>query len=199
LEATGWQVGELLEHSGCRFLANKEAWLNPANGDDSLIGFIGLLDTLVSLGLTGDITAGDMAIAAVWSLVFFPLCTAEAARTVKGVANLGSWQGDFSFWDALIRSEKEFQCRLIRDLLGNPFRKVRVKKSWFVPEVVTLAQSIYEKRTFEDISKLGDALDAAGCDNAEILAHCRAGSQHVRGCWVVDLLLGKEQFTGDEK
>lgn len=39
---------------------------------------------------------------------------------------------------------------------------------------------------------LADALEDAGCDNADILDHCRSDGPHVRGCWVVDLLLGKE-------
>jgi hypothetical protein len=39
---------------------------------------------------------------------------------------------------------------------------------------------------------LADALEDAGCDNADILQHCRGAGEHVRGCWVVDLVLGKE-------
>jgi hypothetical protein len=53
------------------------------------------------------------------------------------------------------------------------------------------AQLIYEERRFADLPSLADAIEEAGCDNADVLAHCRAGSEHVRGCWVVDLLLGK--------
>ena len=45
---------------------------------------------------------------------------------------------------------------------------------------------------FDDLPVLADALEEAGCDNREILAHYRSGGEHVRGCWVVDLMLGKE-------
>jgi hypothetical protein len=58
--------------------------------------------------------------------------------------------------------------------------------------VVRLAQSIYDDRAFDRLPVLADALEEPGCTNAEILAHCRLPGEHVRGCWVVDLLLGKE-------
>jgi hypothetical protein len=54
-----------------------------------------------------------------------------------------------------------------------------------------LAQPIYDERAFDRLPLLADALVAAGCTNEEILAHCRSGGEHVRGCWVVDLILGK--------
>ncbi len=55
-----------------------------------------------------------------------------------------------------------------------------------------IAGTIYTDRAFDRLPILADALEDAGCDNAEILAHCRGGGEHVRGCWVVDLILGKE-------
>ena len=54
-----------------------------------------------------------------------------------------------------------------------------------------IAQAIYEDRTFNNLPVLADALEETGCYNADILAHCRQPGEHVRGCWVVDLLLGK--------
>ena len=55
-----------------------------------------------------------------------------------------------------------------------------------------LAQRIYDTRDFSAMPILADALQDAGCDNADILSHCRdASAAHVRGCWVVDLALGK--------
>jgi hypothetical protein len=58
--------------------------------------------------------------------------------------------------------------------------------------VVKLAESIYDERAFDRMPILADALEEAGCANADILAHCRQPGEHVRDCWAVDLLLGKE-------
>ena len=54
------------------------------------------------------------------------------------------------------------------------------------------ARTIYEERHFEEMPMLADALEDAGCTNDDILSHCRGPGPHVRGCWVIDLLLGKE-------
>jgi hypothetical protein len=59
-------------------------------------------------------------------------------------------------------------------------------------DAVRVAKAIYQSRAFQDMPILADALEDAGCDNADILAHCRRPGPHVRGCWVVDLILGKE-------
>jgi hypothetical protein len=63
---------------------------------------------------------------------------------------------------------------------------------WLTLTVRQLAQAIYDDRAFDRLPILADALEDAGCDNADILNHCRQPGEHVRGCWVVDLLLGKE-------
>ena len=82
-------------------------------------------------------------------------------------------------------------CALIRDIFGNPFRPVPADPRWLTPTVVALADAIYAGRMFDRLPVLADALEEAGCDNADILTHCRGDGPHVRGCWVVDLVLGK--------
>ena len=74
----------------------------------------------------------------------------------------------------------------------NPFRPVTIDRSLLTTTVVKLAQQIYAKRTFDRLPSLADTLEEAGCDNAKLLSHCRGPGPHVRGCWVVDLVLGKE-------
>jgi hypothetical protein len=81
---------------------------------------------------------------------------------------------------------------LLRDIFGIPFRPVTVDPSWLTCDVVRLAQAIYHDRGFNRLPALVDTLERAGCTNADILAHCREPGPHVWGCWVVDLLLGKE-------
>jgi hypothetical protein len=82
-------------------------------------------------------------------------------------------------------------CDLIRDVIGYPCRPVALDAAWQTPAAVALAQTIYDERRFSDLPILADALEEASCDNADLLAHCRGPGPHVRGCWVVDLILGK--------
>jgi hypothetical protein len=84
------------------------------------------------------------------------------------------------------------QPKLVRDIFGNPFRPVTVDSAWLSPTVVSLATRIYDDRAFDRLPILADALEDAGCTNADILNHCRQPGEHVRGCWAVDLVLGKE-------
>lgn len=80
----------------------------------------------------------------------------------------------------------------IYDLYGNPFRHINTRREWFTSDVVALAKRIYSDREFDRLPILADALQDAGCDNEDILNHCRGDGSHVRGCWVVDLILGKQ-------
>jgi hypothetical protein len=87
---------------------------------------------------------------------------------------------------------------LFRDIFGNPFGPLILDHSWATSTVASLAESVYHDRQLPsglfDIHRLGvlaDALEEAGCDNGDILDHLRGGGEHVRGCWVVDQLLGK--------
>ena len=93
------------------------------------------------------------------------------------------------------RDERNMQCSLLRDIFGNPFRPPPAMAfswlSWNDDTILKLAQAIYDDRVFDRLPILADALEEAGCTNADILNHCRQPGEHVRGCWVVDLLLGK--------
>lgn len=100
-------------------------------------------------------------------------------------------------------SEKKAWCDLVRDIFGpRPFKPLTVDPSvlrWNDRAVVKLAQAAYDNRhpkrgTLDNIrlAVLADALEEAGCADQEILSHCRSRNDHVRGCWVIDLLLGKD-------
>jgi hypothetical protein len=86
------------------------------------------------------------------------------------------------------------RCELIRDVFGNPFRQAPVLTGSAARlEIVReLAESIYDDPRFDDLPILADALLDAGCHDEQILSHCREPGTHVRGCWVVDLVLAKE-------
>ena len=99
------------------------------------------------------------------------------------------------FWIAESEEERKHQCALLRDLLGNPFRLVTVDPGWLTREgnsVLKLARAIYDEGRFDQMPVLADALEDAGSLNADLHAHMRGPGPHVRGCWAVDLLLGKE-------
>jgi hypothetical protein len=93
---------------------------------------------------------------------------------------------------AVAPDEVEGHASLLRDIFGNPFRPVTFSPSWRTDTAVTLARTMYDSREFSAMPILADALQDAGCDNTDILEHCRSETVHVRGCWVVDLVLGKE-------
>jgi hypothetical protein len=80
------------------------------------------------------------------------------------------------------------QCRDIRDIFGYPVRAVNLAPSWLTSEAVTLARTMYDSRAFDRLPELADALRRAGCNDAALLAHCHETGQHVRGCWVVDVV-----------
>jgi hypothetical protein len=83
------------------------------------------------------------------------------------------------------------QSNLLRDIFGNPFHPIVADPAWLTPTVQSIASAICADRAFDRLPVLADALEEAGCTNADVLLHCRQPGEHVRGCWVVDLVLGK--------
>jgi hypothetical protein len=91
------------------------------------------------------------------------------------------------------------QAAALRDLFGNPFRPVSIVPALRTPAVSSLAYATYDERTLPsgelDTSRLtilGDALEEAGCTESAILDHLRGPGPHVRGCWALDLALGRK-------
>lgn len=91
--------------------------------------------------------------------------------------------------------ERQAQAAHLRDLFGPvPFRAVALNPAWLVWQdgtIPKLAQAIYNDRAFGLLPVLADALEDAGCTDADILAHCRGPGLHARGCWVLDTLLDR--------
>ncbi len=93
----------------------------------------------------------------------------------------------------LMDAERLVQCQLLRDIVGpSPFRPSPPLEPlllrWSDGVVVKIARMIYDGRCFEDMP----ALEEAGCDNEEILAHCHQQGKHARGCWLIDCIVGKK-------
>jgi hypothetical protein len=122
----------------------------------------------------------------------FPAYAFNAAQLAAEAAARTGASRHAAEYRAAFDRERVAQCGLLRDLFCHVSRPVDLLAAWRTPMVVALAESIYDDGAFDPLPILADALEDAGCDNADILNHCRQPGVHVRGCWVVDLLLGKE-------
>jgi hypothetical protein len=111
------------------------------------------------------------------------LASDTVARSVaEALAKTISW------WDA-----RNLHARLLQCVFGpQPFRPVTFDPRWRTSDVVGLARAVYEDRLFDRLPILADALMDAGCEDEDVLGHCRNDGPHTRGCWVVDVLLGKK-------
>jgi hypothetical protein len=88
--------------------------------------------------------------------------------------------------------ELAVHAHLLRVIFGNPFRPVTIALAWRTPTVLSQAEAINAEKAFERLPMLADALVHVGCADAHVLNHCGGPGPHVRGCWVIDALLGKE-------
>ncbi len=100
--------------------------------------------------------------------------------------------------DAAALSGGKADADLLRDLFGSPSSPGSVNPAWLTPAALSLAQAAYEHRDLPSghlaparLVVLADALEDAGCTNADLTEHLYSPGPHVRGCWAVDLLLGK--------
>jgi hypothetical protein len=102
----------------------------------------------------------------------------------------GGWA---TFGYTPVASDEE-QIAFLRDIFGNPFRPVRVNPSWLAWDggtVAKLALTVYDEEAFDRLPVLADALEDAGCADAQPLDHLRGPNSHLRGCWALDLILGR--------
>jgi hypothetical protein len=125
---------------------------------------------------------GRLAINAVFSAVYFdPLVAARSCVALTSFAFRGKAQV----------AERRAQSGLVRDIFGNPFQASILDSTCCSAAVRRIAEQMYNSRDFSAAPILADALEEAGCTDAVILRHLRDKGPHVRGCWVVDLILGK--------
>jgi len=121
---------------------------------------------------------------------------ATATLVMYSAMHLDEW-GTSAGDDAGVRAAEAAYTKrlhLFRDIFGNSIQATAIDPAWLTwngRTVPQLARAIYEERTFDRMPILADALEEAGCTDSNILDHCRGPGPHVRGCWVVDLLLGK--------
>lgn len=118
---------------------------------------------------------------------------AEAARTKNIMSAMESVVmtisgSDEDAFHALVMS-------MIHDVFDRRlFRPPTFDSSWRTSTVLSLANGIYQEKAFDRLPILADALMEAGCEDADILNHCRATQLHIRGCWALDLALGRDEM-----
>ncbi len=98
-----------------------------------------------------------------------------------------------------MEAERREQVLLLRDILGNPFRPLPLSPSLLTPTILSLAQASYSERLLPQghleparLAVLADALEEVGCADEGVLGHLRGPGPHVRGCHVVDAVLGRQ-------
>jgi hypothetical protein len=118
----------------------------------------------------------------------------HAASCINGDAAAANAALDASKTFSITNCKNVEKVHLVSCLFGNPFRPVTLEQSWLSwneGTVVKLAQTIFSDRAFDRLPIVADALEEAGCHDANILAHCRGPGPHVLGCFVLDAFLGK--------
>lgn len=115
------------------------------------------------------------------------------ARQARSTAGQADFNGEL--WGV----EEEAQCDLLRCLFGNPFRPIAICRARLTPTITLLAQAAYYKRDLpaghlkpDHLAVLSDAVEEAGCSDDATLGHLRSPGPHVRGCWALDLIFGKQ-------
>jgi hypothetical protein len=126
-----------------------------------------------------------------------PACVWEDAGNALGeeARHLGEPRNEEEsdqIWEMAEQATMEVLCAQLRDIVGNPYHPSVLDLEWLTPTVVSIAQRVYDEREFSGMPVLADALEDAGSTDTAILDHLRGPGPHVRGCWVLDLILGKE-------
>jgi hypothetical protein len=143
---------------------------------------------LIANQMTNLAVRGAAAMSAGQAAVIASAACVDVVAAAAGGFDHPKSQGDSYAAEA---GARRVQCRLLRDVFGNPFQPVAFDPEWRTSTAVALAKLMYESRDFSAMPILADALQDAGCENTGVLNHCRGPEAHVRGCWVVDLVLGK--------
>jgi hypothetical protein len=116
---------------------------------------------------------------------------------------VGAWLGvakipDRRGWEEASKATGSRQPALLRDIFRCPGGEAALDRPWRTPAVAALAAAAYEERDLPSgeldtsrLSAVADALEDAGCSDPDLLGHLRSPGPHVRGCWALDLVLGK--------
>jgi hypothetical protein len=163
VEAIHWEGGDAVDQASA----------------EAVLGLHSVLDITQVFEGIGEVV-GSLATAEVWDRIYAPgRHWSESQGEEAEVSDAGR------------QKEAGVLATILRDVFGNPFRPVAFDPAWRTDTALALARQMYDSRECSAMPILADALQDAGCDSDDILNHCREPGTHVRGCWVVDLVLGK--------
>jgi hypothetical protein len=124
----------------------------------------------------------------------------EKVRRIEEGNRQRSEFDDFEAEEKRERAARKVLAGFLREIVGNPFKPPRFESAWRTDTAVQLARGIYDDRAFDRTTILADALLDADCDEEAVLRHLRGTElgvkeqpTHVRGCWVIELVLGRFQ------
>lgn len=122
----------------------------------------------------------------------------EESKALEYVRRFEEGRADWSAEERREKAARKQLARVLREIVGNPFKPPRFEESWRTTTVVDLARAIFTDRAFDRFPLLADALLDADCDEEQVLRHCRGTElgvkeppQHIRGCWVLEAALGR--------
>jgi hypothetical protein len=120
----------------------------------------------------------------------------HAAQAVAWVGLTHNNRSDRRTAKQRLVGERKSQAALLREIIGHPFvlptiRPYRDIEFFYTPSS-KIARLIYDHGDFDRLPSLADALQKEGLDHPKLLSHCWLPGPHVRGCWAVDMVLGKD-------
>ena len=170
-----------------------ESELLKLHNDDEFVRFNRLqYDNPAEIGLTFRGIKAIIAVMRMASLSFDPYMIAQDTSRDPALDFLPDIENQLTRKSALTSdSELVMATKFLWDIFGNPFQPTPFAPAWRTQKSLNLSRHMYDSNQYISMKLLGDYLEEAGCDNIGILNHCRLSQIHVRGCWVVDLVLQK--------
>lgn len=114
----------------------------------------------------------------------------EVIEEMLTLADYELFDGEMS--EDELQSQNAILADILRDIFGNPHREHEHEPAWLTSEISALSQQVYDDQAFDHFPRLLTMLTNANCDNHDLLDHIRSDDHHVRGCWAIDLLIGKD-------
>jgi hypothetical protein len=184
------RIWDLLPNDHREAVCVAEQYADGQVGDKKRVAARKRISTIAKNASLLEINVGYAAFETLEKTVFKRLPFLGCAVVFGRVADKSA-RGKKGAYQKAYQAEEAAEADLLRCVFGNPFRRTAFKAKWKTADVIALAQQMYDSRDFIAMPVLADALQDAGCDDEAILKHCGGPGPHFRGCWPVDMLLGK--------